>query len=323
MDVVRSYSAGILAVMHSAQYIWITSFYAQKEAQTAGRPSGKRPVYFATLAVGGIALFVPASYIFKRDFSSSFLIFTALINTHHFILDGAVWKLREKRVASLLVEGGEAGSPGTALPWAITRGPFRKFAIPAAIVFLILLAGLDQVRYYLGIQNQKSSSLALAATLNPYDAALQSRLGRAYAVTGEPDKMERSLRQSIRINPFNVEARNALAQLLVDQQRYVDAYEHYQQMFTRLEPTPAALVNFGVLCMMRSQRSEAHRHSSAPFRRVPAMRQLIFYLGQIIQAEGKTQDAIVQYKRCTEMAANAGNQELASACEIRTRELGQ
>ena len=33
----------------------------------------------------------------------AFLIFTALVNIHHFILDGAIWKLRDGRIATLLL----------------------------------------------------------------------------------------------------------------------------------------------------------------------------------------------------------------------------
>src|SRR5450631_1188620 len=87
------YSSGVLAIMHSAQYLWITSYYARREAtnETSAKTARNwRPLaYFGVLIVGGIALFVPgpwlASRAFHHDFASSFLIFTALVNIHHFI----------------------------------------------------------------------------------------------------------------------------------------------------------------------------------------------------------------------------------------------
>src|SRR6202521_4737024 len=93
--------------MHSSQYLWITSYYARREAGGKGA-SGWRPfAYFAVLVAGGIALFVPgpwlASRLFHYDFGASFLIFTALVNIHHFMLDGAIWKLRDSRIAVLLL----------------------------------------------------------------------------------------------------------------------------------------------------------------------------------------------------------------------------
>ena len=67
--------------------------------------------YFGVLIVGGIALFVPgpwlASRVLHHDFSTSFLIFTSLVNIHHFILDGAIWKLRDGRIAALLLNSKE------------------------------------------------------------------------------------------------------------------------------------------------------------------------------------------------------------------------
>src|SRR5208283_5133468 len=82
------YSSGVLAVMHSAQYLWITSYYARRECNGDARDKQRRDwrplAYFGVLIVGGIALFVPgpwlASRAFHQDFTASFLIFTALVN---------------------------------------------------------------------------------------------------------------------------------------------------------------------------------------------------------------------------------------------------
>jgi hypothetical protein len=70
------YSSGILAVLHSTQYIWITSYYQRREARAAGQSNWHLWVYFATLVAGGIALFIPGpwlvSYLFHYDFTTSF-----------------------------------------------------------------------------------------------------------------------------------------------------------------------------------------------------------------------------------------------------------
>ena len=104
------YSSGILAVLHSAQYIWITSYYQQREARAAGQAGWRLTRYFLTLVAGGIALFIPGPWIVSRvlhfDFTTSFLIFTAVVNIHHFILDGALWKLRDSRISAMLIDGG-------------------------------------------------------------------------------------------------------------------------------------------------------------------------------------------------------------------------
>jgi hypothetical protein len=216
------YSTGIMAVMHSAQYLWITSYFAKHEGD-AGNWNWKR--YSAILGIGGIALFVPGpwlmSYVFHRDFTSSFLIFTALVNIHHFILDGAVWKLRERRVKSLLVEPEREAQPavtGWELP---VQRPWRLAGAAAAAV-LLLLAVADQSRYYLGVHRTESS-----------------------------------LRRSLQMNPYDFRTQNALARILVDTQRYDEAYYHYRQMFGRVDPDAASLMNFGVLCQVLDKNDEA------------------------------------------------------------------
>src|SRR5271165_1558494 len=112
------YSSGVLAVMHSAQYLWITSYYARREAVGENKHTWRVWGYFAVLIAGGIALFVPgpwlASRVFHHDFTTSFLIFGALVNIHHFLLDGAIWKLRDGRIAALLLNSRERVS-GAAL----------------------------------------------------------------------------------------------------------------------------------------------------------------------------------------------------------------
>src|SRR5262249_54043516 len=40
------YSTGVLAVMHSAQYLWITSYYAWREANAEGRQDWRPLAYF-------------------------------------------------------------------------------------------------------------------------------------------------------------------------------------------------------------------------------------------------------------------------------------
>src|SRR5580658_4478115 len=154
------YSSGILAVMHSAQYLWITSYYARREAGGESSRPWRAWAYFGVLIAGGIALFVPgpwlASRVFHRDFTTSFLIFTALVNLHHFILDGAIWKLRDGRIASLLLNSrnrlanaAAGASSGMAAAWQWLVGSASGARALRVGVALMLLAwgSVDQLRY--------------------------------------------------------------------------------------------------------------------------------------------------------------------------------
>ena len=184
------YSAGILAVMHSAQYLWITSYYARREANAkTSRWHGL--AYFTILVAGGIALFVPgpwlASYVFHFDFTSSFLIFTALVNLHHFILDGAIWKLRDGRIAVLLLNSPSrasqaVGQVGGGLMrfarWTVSPATGARALRIGAACALLMLAALDQTRFVFGLGVHQPWKLSEAAKLNPYDGTIQLRIAR-------------------------------------------------------------------------------------------------------------------------------------------------
>src|SRR5208283_4027770 len=163
------YSSGILAVLHSAQYLWITSYYQRREARAAGQSDWRMATYFLTLVAGGIALFIPGPWIVSRlfhaDFAASFLTFTAIVNIHHFILDGALWKLRDSRIASMLIDRGSGGkartskAAGSSSPPSASDAPAPRpgswIPAPAAlrislVALLFLWGGMDQVHFALG-----------------------------------------------------------------------------------------------------------------------------------------------------------------------------
>jgi tetratricopeptide (TPR) repeat protein len=216
------YSTGVLAIMHSAQYLWITSYYARQEASSGESPAGLawRPVsYAAILVAGGIALFVPgpwmASYVFRADFTRSVLIFTAIVNIHHFILDGAVWKLRDGRIAALLVDSRRKASARTAdaahaarhaARWLVgNQGAARALRI-AALLVLCGWAGIDQVRFMLGTSASSVSALTRAAALNPYDSSVQRRRARALIEQGRYQEADAEYRRELAANPADAEA---------------------------------------------------------------------------------------------------------------------
>src|SRR5215467_8912449 len=160
------YSMGVLAVMHSAQYLWITSYYARREAHAEGRENWHPIGYFAVLIAGGIALFIPgpwiATHVFHFDFTQSFLIFTALVNIHHFILDGAIWKLRDGRIAALLVNSkaqlaqsanDAKDKTAAALRWIIGQSTGARFVRIGAALVLLVLGSVDQFHYYLALHS--------------------------------------------------------------------------------------------------------------------------------------------------------------------------
>jgi tetratricopeptide (TPR) repeat protein len=255
------YSSGVLAVLHSAQYIWITSYYQQREARAAGLPAWRMITYFLTLIAGGIALFIPGpwlvSYIFHYDFTTSFLIFTALVNIHHFLLDGALWKLRDSRIASILIDpsdkkaagadvaadshtGGVAGRLGA----RIFSAPFVRVTLAG---LLFLWGGMDQIHFALGTNEGNLTALHRAASMNPYDSMLEARIATAETKAGRRDAAVAALTRAVAINPHNAALQHACARAMLEDGRFADAFEHYRKMLEMFPRDSDALLNYGLL----------------------------------------------------------------------------
>ncbi len=259
------YSSGILAVLHSAQYLWITSYYQQREARAAGQPRWRMATYFLTLIAGGIALFIPGPWLVSRlfhfDFTTSFLIFTAIVNIHHFILDGQIWKLRDSRISAMLIDRGssetaqsssqERARTSTA-PAASARWLGGRFLSPAALrvsllALLFLWGGIDQVHFALGTDEGNLPALRQAAILNPYDGMLQARIAQAEAKEGRKPEALAALTRAVAVNPYNAGLQHALARAYIQSGLYPEAYDRYAKMLVIFPRDANALVNYGLL----------------------------------------------------------------------------
>jgi tetratricopeptide (TPR) repeat protein len=264
------YSSGVLAIMHSAQYLWITSYYARREASGEGRKKWRPLAYFAVLVVGGIALFVPgpwfASRILHHDFTASFLIFTALVNIHHFVLDGAIWKLRDGRIAALLLNSREriadaATETGGRLvsTWRwLTGGSASAHWLRVGTAAMLLLWGTaDQARYYLALHTDDLEALQHAAALNSFDSGLQMRVAAKELAEGNSDQAEAALKKAIKTDPSNPAPRQALLKLLIDGKRYDEALDAADAALKYSPRDANLLVDHGFLEMQQGHADRA------------------------------------------------------------------
>jgi tetratricopeptide (TPR) repeat protein len=260
------YSSGILAVLHSTQYIWITSYFQRREAAAAGKSNWSIWAYFVTLLAGGIALFIPGpwlvSYLFHYDFTTSFLIFMALVNIHHFILDAKLWKLRDSRVSALLVDAGAAGesnsTKGAAQGKPFLPGMLTKRAVMvAAAVLLFVWGGMDQFHFAMRTSENDLPALQRAASMNPYDSSVQARIATVSSRAGDKDAAVAALQRAVALNPSSLALQQAYARALIEDGRYADAYDHYQKMLKIFPRDPDALVNYGLLAARLGNRGEA------------------------------------------------------------------
>jgi hypothetical protein len=100
------YASWWIIFAHSVQYLWVTSYYAAVE--TGSRPTGFLVrAFLAGSAVWGVpALVFATAHIGPIAYDQGLLVLIAsCVNLHHFILDGAIWKLRDGPVARILLRG--------------------------------------------------------------------------------------------------------------------------------------------------------------------------------------------------------------------------
>lgn len=331
------YSSGILAVLHSAQYIWITSYYQRREARAAGQSGWRMAGYFVTLVAGGIALFIPGpwlvSYAFHYDFTTSFLIFMALVNIHHFMLDGALWKLRDSRIASMLVGSAGKGSSAQdatataastagsanaprAKGWAI--GSF--WSAPAfrigAVALLFLWGGMDQVHFALGTDEGNLTALGRAARMNPYDSSTEERIANADTQAGRRGDAVAALARAVEINPHRIGLQEACARAMIEDGRYADAYAHYKTILALFPKDADALVNYGLLAARLGHPEEAMDSWQRAVDANPHQANAQLYLAGAFDQRAEFASAARHWKGFLDASASAVQGDDASASSL-------
>ncbi len=117
-----------IAAAHAVQYLWITSHFHRvairsrrtgEGGEKTASPRAQSAIFIAKAAAAGFALWVVPVLMFAPGRLGSLpaesglaLMAAAMINLHHFIVDGAIWKLRsgavKRELLSDLVEAAKA-----------------------------------------------------------------------------------------------------------------------------------------------------------------------------------------------------------------------
>ncbi|MAE69635.1 MAG: hypothetical protein CME06_04095 [Gemmatimonadetes bacterium] len=177
-----------IACAHSLQYLWITSFYARSSSHWNGHTRYYLSVLTAGSAIWALPalLFAPGGAAFDWNFA---LLLAATVNLHHFILDGAIWKLRNVKIARILIsddfageaEGSNGGRVRIAV-WAIAGLGLMLTAHSLAEQFLIEPAALRS-----GNLEAAAKSLDRQAWLGKNSAFDRFQLGRRFEAAGNPE----------------------------------------------------------------------------------------------------------------------------------------
>jgi hypothetical protein len=104
------YASGAAALLHCAQYLWITFFVEGRLAFVQQRRFDGLG-WGATVVGLGVVMFTLGPWIaskaFGYDLIVSLLIVQSVVNLHHFVVDAFVWKLRDPALSRPLFSGRE------------------------------------------------------------------------------------------------------------------------------------------------------------------------------------------------------------------------
>jgi tetratricopeptide (TPR) repeat protein len=194
-----------ITTAHAAQYLWITAYYARRE-----NPDARIAGYLAKATLAGAAIaFVPA-LVFAPSLLGTFpfeaglgALIASVVNLHHFLLDGAIWKLRDGRVARVLLRAG-AAEQGVTAPRA-SRSWLRPlvFALGAAGIAVTLVELRERGRF-------ADDSIELAAAersarrltwMGRESHQVHMKLGRLRAEQGDAAGAETEFRRALGLLP--------------------------------------------------------------------------------------------------------------------------
>jgi tetratricopeptide (TPR) repeat protein len=242
-----SLASFVLAInfLHCAQYLGVTAYYTQRERAAAG-DAFHLGRYFLVLIIGGAVLWSVAmrcfSEAFAVDYGISMLVLSALINIHHYVLDGAIWKLRDGRIARLLVApaadaaagpppaGGTRGrSPGAlrGLVWtAVAAIALAAFVTDVMRGHLLLrAAGLRDAQQW----DDASAAYRSALSVNGNAADAMEGLAAAAMQAGDWSHAAEHWAAAVALNPIAAHLRDGLAEAYLRLGRIDEAVTQLEQ----------------------------------------------------------------------------------------------
>ncbi len=140
---------------------------------------------------------------------------------------------------------------------------------------------------------EAEAALAIAPALTE---ALILRAGVRYKL-GDVQRAQQELQAAVNAQPKDIELRQAMARLLLDEQDLAGATAQFKQII-RLEPGNAdALFSLGLLAMEQQQSKEAEKYFRALAETGKRDHEAWYYLGRILEQRDEHEQALLAYER--------------------------
>lgn len=237
----RSHYFMWIALGHSTQYLWVTTYFARanKEAWTGYMP------YLTKTLLAGTAIWLLPVLAFAPDGLGQLtygtglaLLVASVVNIHHFMLDGAIWKLRSGRIANVLIRSrGDAEAEAQAGEWPTVRGMvWGACAALAICTFFVFWQVEFGYRKAVERGDLVTASVALdrLAWFGRDDPAARNALGDQFAKRGDWASAAAHFERSATLLP-NLGAFNGLAYVQERQGDLTGAIESYERTYELAE----------------------------------------------------------------------------------------
>ena len=223
-----------VASAHAVQYLWITVYYAT----TSGSGEGKL-AFLGRAALAGFAVWIVPGLVFAPALLGSVsydsglaLLIASIVNLHHFVLDGAIWKLRDGRVARVLlrstaVEGEALAAAGPSL---VRRGITVVGAASVAVALFACWESEFGFRRALAAGNLDRAERAIErfAWIGRDGAPKRIEVARSYASRGDFDRASVQLDQAL-VLETSARGRHLLGLVREQQGRWSEALVEYEK----------------------------------------------------------------------------------------------
>ena len=221
---------------HSLQYLWVTTYYA-----TQTKTANLQPVYWLKSYLAGGALFAIPTFLFSpmalghHSFESGLgMLIASAVNLQHFVLDGAIWKLRDGRIARILLRRPEAGAAATTtssgwgrrLAWSTVAG----LGIAYGAFYLVGIWEIER-GFRRAVDPPNPARMRTAAERLSWvghdHPAIHLNLGILAVRDGDLDLGEREAKRSIALGP-SVSAHLLLGQIHSQRKQWAEARRDFE-----------------------------------------------------------------------------------------------
>ena len=318
----RTYYFVWAGLAHGIQYLWITAYYGKASARWKGVVpywgktllAGTAVWTFPVLLFGPIAMGRLGSEGGALSYDTGIaLLVAAGVNIHHFMLDGVIWKLRNMRIASVLIRSAKAET--TARESSGTGGLLARRAVwgLASVALSVALFVFWQGSVAGPLAWERGDLAAVGQSLDrlswlSYDSfSARSQLGDALREEGDVAESIRHYEASLRLKPGRADVHYRLANALRAQGETDRAVGHYREALAILPDYAEAHYNLGNAFAGQTRYSEAIDEYRLAIAADPNFASAHNNLGNALQFQGDLDGAITHYRAALRIKPDDSN----------------